>query len=104
MGVFKELKKGALISLWFVFLTFPVMVIKVDPIARTVAWRWGNALYMGVGTFVVYFLVQFFMKKKAKKSRAPNVSTASNNSNASVSHQTSYRIHSMPNSLSSYPP
>lgn len=67
MGVFKELKKGVLISLWFVFLTFPVMVIKVDPIARTVAWRWGNALYMGVGTFVVYFLVQFFMKKKANR-------------------------------------
>jgi branched-chain amino acid transport system permease protein len=67
MGVFKELKKGVLISLWFVFLTFPVMVIKVDPIARTVAWRWTNALYMAIGTFLVYFLVQFFMKKKANR-------------------------------------
>lgn len=67
MAVFKELKKGALISLWFVFLTFPVMVIKVDPIARTVAWRWEKALYMGAGTFIVYFLVQFFMKKKANR-------------------------------------
>ncbi len=67
MGVLKELKKGALISLWFVFLTFPVMVIKVDPIARTVAWRWANALYMAAGTFVVYLLVQFLMKKKASR-------------------------------------
>lgn len=67
MGVFKELKKGALISLWFVFLTFPVMVIKVDPIARTVIWRWANALYMAVGTFLIYFLVQFFMRKKTNQ-------------------------------------
>lgn len=64
MGVSKELKKGALISLWFVFLTFPIMVIKVDPIARTVIWRWANALYMAVGTFLFYFLVQFFLRKK----------------------------------------
>jgi branched-chain amino acid transport system permease protein len=64
MGVFKELKKGVLISLWFVFLTFPVMVIKVDPIVRTVAWRWENALYMAVGTFFVYYIAQFFLKKK----------------------------------------
>ena len=64
MGLLKELKKGALISLWFVFLTFPVMVIKVDPIARTVAWRWSNALYMAVGTFIVYYIAQYFLKRK----------------------------------------
>ncbi len=64
MGLLKELQKGALISLWFVFLTFPVMVIKVDPIARTVAWRWLNALYMAVGTFIIYYIAQFFLKRK----------------------------------------
>ena len=64
MDLLKELKKGALISLWFVFLTFPVMVIKVDPIARTVAWRWMNALYMAIGTFIVYYIAQFFLRKK----------------------------------------
>ncbi|MBU1567224.1 MAG: branched-chain amino acid ABC transporter permease [Proteobacteria bacterium] len=70
MGIVKELKKGALISLWFVFLTFPVMVIKVDPIARTVVWRWENALYMAVGTFVVYYIAQFFLKKKENQKEA----------------------------------
>jgi branched-chain amino acid transport system permease protein len=64
MAVFQELKKGILTSLWFVFLTFPVMVIKVDPIARTVTWRWMNAVYMALGTFLVYHLVCFAMKKK----------------------------------------
>ncbi len=67
MDVFKELKKGVLISLWFVFLTFPVMVIKVDPIARTVVWRWYNALFMAFGTLFVYFLTQFFLKKKEQQ-------------------------------------
>lgn len=67
MDFFKELKKGVLIALWFVFLTFPIMVIKVDPIARTVVWRWENALYMAFGTFCVYCLVQFLLKKKEKR-------------------------------------
>ncbi|MFH0781080.1 MAG: branched-chain amino acid ABC transporter permease [Pseudomonadota bacterium] len=67
MDFFKEFKKGVLISLWFVFLTFPIMVIKVDPIARTVVWRWENALYMAVGTFCVYFFVQFLIRKKENR-------------------------------------
>lgn len=63
----KELKKGLLTSLWFVFLTFPIVVIKVDPIARTVAWRWQNAVYMALGTFLVYFLVRYIQHRKENK-------------------------------------
>ncbi len=60
----KEFKKGFLTSLWFVFLTFPIVVIKVDPIERTVGWRWDNALYMAIGTFCVYFLVKYIQHRK----------------------------------------
>lgn len=60
----KELKAGFLTSLWFVFLTFPIVVIKVDAIERTVVWRWHNALYMGVGIFCVYFFVNFLKHRK----------------------------------------
>lgn len=60
----KELKKGVLTSLWFVFLTFPIIVIKADPIERTIAWRWQNSLYMGVGVFCVYFLMRFLQYRK----------------------------------------
>ncbi len=79
MDVFKELKKGALISLWFVFLTFPVMVIKVDHIGRTVTWRWENAIFMAVGTFFIYFIVQFLRKKhenrkEVQDSKEPSLS------------------------------
>lgn len=64
MVALNRIKKGVLTSLWFVFLTFPIVVIKVDPIERTIVWRWHNALYMAVGTFFVYFLVTYIMKRK----------------------------------------
>ena len=56
--------RGLFISLWFMFLTFPIMVIKVDPIERIVRWRWENCLYIGVGTFLVYFLLQYLLHRK----------------------------------------
>jgi len=64
----KELKKGFFTSLWFVFLTFPIVVIKVDPIERTVMWRWQNACYMAAGTFCVYLLVKYFQHRKENQS------------------------------------
>ncbi len=67
MVLIKELKKGFLTSLWFVFLTFPIVVIKVNPIERTVVWRWQNALYMAAGTFCVYLLVKYFQHRKENK-------------------------------------
>lgn len=61
----KEIKKTALISLWFIFLTFPIMVIKVDPIERIVQWRWKNAIYVGVGIFCIRILIDFLRHRKA---------------------------------------
>lgn len=60
----KDLQKGLLTSLWFVFLTFPIVVIKADPIERTIVWRWQNAAYMGIGIFFVYILVKTYKHKK----------------------------------------
>ena len=39
-----ELKRSLMVAAWFAFLTFPLLVIKVDPIERTVLWRWENML------------------------------------------------------------
>lgn len=60
----KELQKAILTSLWFMFLTFPIMVVKADPIERTIAWRWGNSILIGLGTFCVYFILKFIRFKK----------------------------------------
>lgn len=64
MSLLKEMKKGVFASLWFVFLTFPLMVIKVDPIERIIRWRWENALYVAIGTFLIYLLVTFLLQRK----------------------------------------
>ena len=66
MFVFKDVLRAIWISLWFVFLTFPIMVIKVDPIERIVRWRWENCLYVGVGTFLIYLVVKFLVQRKIK--------------------------------------
>ncbi|RPJ13049.1 MAG: branched-chain amino acid ABC transporter permease, partial [Deltaproteobacteria bacterium] len=65
----KELKKALLTSLWFVFLTFPILVIKVDAIERTVAWRWINSLYMATGVFTVYWLIRFYQQRKNRNQK-----------------------------------
>jgi branched-chain amino acid transport system permease protein len=70
MFSFKEIKKTALISLWFVFLTFPIMVIKVDSIEQTVRWRWENALYIGVGIFFTRFFIEFLKDRNNKRNAA----------------------------------
>lgn len=66
----KEIKKTALISLWFVFLTFPIMVIKVDPIERTVLWRWENAFYIGIGIFLLRTFIEFLKKRNERRALA----------------------------------
>ncbi|AGF79769.1 ABC-type branched-chain amino acid transport system, permease component [Desulfocapsa sulfexigens DSM 10523] len=64
----KELKRSALISLWFAFLTFPIMVIKVNPIERTVDWRWDNMFFIALGSFVISILAKVYLLRKERLS------------------------------------
>lgn len=48
--------RSLLVSLWFMFLTFPIMVIKVSPLDGAVIWRFQNALYLGIGVFLLSFV------------------------------------------------
>ena len=63
----KELKRSALIALWFAFLTFPIMVIKVDPIERTVEWRWDNMFFIALGSFVISILSKVYLIRKERR-------------------------------------
>lgn len=49
-------KKSFLVSLWFMALTFPILVIRVNPIEKTVIWHWENMVWMGLGVFVLSFV------------------------------------------------
>lgn len=63
----EELKKSLQVSVWFAFLTFPILVIKADPIERTVQWRWENMFYIALGSFVVSLLVRAFNAQHARR-------------------------------------
>jgi branched-chain amino acid transport system permease protein len=60
----KEITKSLLVSIWFMFLTFPVMVIRVNTIYKTIEWRWKNLIMVGAGSFVLSFVWRFFIKRK----------------------------------------
>ncbi len=59
-----EIKRAFLTSLWFMFLTFPIMVIRVNTIYKTIEWRWERMLMVGIGSFVLSLVWRFMMKRK----------------------------------------
>ena len=59
-----EIKKSFLVSLWFMFLTFPIMVIRVNTIYKTIEWRWERMVFVGVGTFFLSFVWRYLIKRK----------------------------------------
>lgn len=61
------LKRALTVSLWFAFLTFPIMVIKADPIEETVIWRWDNMFYVAAGSFLISILSQLIFKWREHK-------------------------------------
>jgi len=61
---FSELKKSLFISIWFVFLTFPIMVVRVNPIEKIVEWRWHNIALVGIGSFVISYIWRYLLKRK----------------------------------------
>ncbi|MCP4076572.1 MAG: branched-chain amino acid ABC transporter permease [Gammaproteobacteria bacterium] len=63
----KESKRSALVSLWFMFLTFPIMVIKVDAIEKTIIWRWENMFYVGFGSFILSIFGRIFFERQKNR-------------------------------------
>lgn len=63
-----KLKKSCLISLWFVFLTFPILVIRVNTIDQTIEWRWWNVVSIAVASFILSLAWQHFLERKEHRS------------------------------------
>ena len=51
-------------SLWFMFLTFPIVVIRVNTTENLVLWRWENMVYMGIGIFLLSFVWRYLLWRK----------------------------------------
>lgn len=60
----EELKRSTYIALWFILLTFPIMVIKVNTIENTIIWRWMNLAAIGLSAFVLSFAWQLLLRRK----------------------------------------
>ena len=66
MNWLSELKKSALTALWFMFLTFPIMVMKVNTIGsdNTTIYRWKNMAIIGIGAFFLSFLWRWMLERR----------------------------------------
>ena len=57
-------KNSFFLALWFMFLTFPIMVIRVNTIEKVIEWRWLNMAGIGVGVFFLSFAWRYLMERK----------------------------------------
>jgi branched-chain amino acid transport system permease protein len=51
-------------SVWFMFLTFPLMVIQVNTTYRTVEWRWDRMLKIGVALYFLSYVWRYLIRRK----------------------------------------
>jgi len=58
------------------FLTFPIMVIRVNTVEDVIEWRWLNLLIVGLGSFFLSFVWRYFIRKQEtgkKKAQAGEI-------------------------------
>ncbi|MBE0530163.1 MAG: branched-chain amino acid ABC transporter permease [Rhodospirillales bacterium] len=60
------LKKSLLTAVWFMFLTFPIMVIRVNTIEKTIVWRWENLALVGISVFLLSYVWRFLMSRRER--------------------------------------
>lgn len=69
MGKIQGFKQSLLISIWFMFLTFPIMVVRVNTIEGVIEWRLMNMIYVGAGSFILSFVWRYLLAKKESGTR-----------------------------------
>ncbi len=72
MTPFAEIKKSLWAALWFMFLTFPILVIRVNTIDNTIAWRWDRLLWVGIGSFVLSLVWRRLMRRRQNRQGRPD--------------------------------
>lgn len=70
MTMADNLKRSLLVALWFVFLTFPLMVVKVNTLKNVVEWRWMNMLWVAIGAFVLSMVWRWALTRRQLKRKA----------------------------------
>ena len=62
-----HLKRSIGISLWFMFLTLPLMVVRVNTINNEIEWRWSNMIWVGACSFALAWFWQFSIERRAAR-------------------------------------
>jgi len=65
-----EIKQAFIVALWFMVLTFPIMVIKINTIKNIVIFRWSYFFWVGVVTFFASLVWNYFLRVKEEKKKA----------------------------------
>jgi len=63
----KIIKSSFWVAIWFIILTFPIMVIKVNTIDQIIEWRYKNILWVGLISFVLAIIWQKFMGRPGQE-------------------------------------
>ncbi len=58
-------KRSLGISLWFIFLTLPLMVVRVNTLNNEVEWRWSNMIWVGLCAFAISWVWQFSVQRRS---------------------------------------
>jgi branched-chain amino acid transport system permease protein len=67
----KELRRSLLLAIWFVVLTFPIIVIRVNTITDTIEWRWERLIAIAIGSFFGSLVWNYFQRRtQARKPAA----------------------------------
>jgi len=64
-----NIKRSLGIALWFMFLTFPFVVVKVNTLKNLVEWRWFNMLWIGLGAFFLSLIWRWAIERRAHRSK-----------------------------------
>lgn len=68
-----EIRKSVIAAIWFSILSFPLVVLKVDYIEKSIAFRWSNLAIIAVGTFFVSTVWRYFLDRVEKTKKEESV-------------------------------
>ena len=76
MEMVSYLKSSLLAAVWFVFLTFPLLVVKVNTLKDTVEWRWINMLWVAIAAFLLSIVWRWAMERRERGANSKEVLAA----------------------------
>ncbi len=65
----QELKQSLIASAWFVFLTFPLLAVRVNTTEQLVEWRLMNMLWVALATFFLSYLWRHALARKQARTK-----------------------------------